>query len=100
MKKRFVVLLDSSTAEQGKSFQKFIEEKGLGWWHWLGSSWLLVDARGSLTAEKLRDQLKKDFQGVYSLVLELPGDSSNDTWSGYGPKNDNKNMFDWIHKNW
>jgi hypothetical protein len=98
MKKRFVVCVNSATNEQNKQFKEFIRENGLGWWHWLRNVWLLSDSKGKFSAAEIRDQLGRNYPGVYSLVLELRGD--DDTWSGFGPKKEGKNMFKWIRDNW
>lgn len=98
MRKRFVVCLNSSTNEQNEKFKEFIKESRLGWWHWLSNSWLLVDSKGQCTASSLRDQLNRNYPGIHSLVLELRGD--DDTWAGFGPSGEDKNMFKWIKENW
>ncbi|PSS71686.1 hypothetical protein AYI85_04935 [Shewanella algae] len=98
MKKRFAVALDSNTKAQNELFKQYIKENGYGWWYWIDGFWLLVDSSGKLTANQLRDDLGEFYPGVHKLVLELRGD--DDTWSGYGPKSEKKNMFSWIKKNW
>lgn len=98
MKKRFVVALDSYTDIQNNEFKSYIKDNGYGWWHWINGFWLLVDNTGDLTAKKLRDDLAVIYPGVHKLILELRGD--DDTWSGFGPKTENKDMFSWLKKNW
>ncbi|MGO9145538.1 MAG: hypothetical protein ACLQDF_04145 [Desulfomonilia bacterium] len=98
MKKRFVVALDTSTEEQNDKFIEYIKENEMGWWHWISNFWLLTDTNDKVTAEKLRDDLLTIYPGVTQLVLEFRKD--NDTWSGFGPKSDTRNMYEWLHNNW
>jgi hypothetical protein len=101
MRKRFVVCLNSSTPEQNKAFKDYISETGMGWWHWLGDTWLLTDSSGVRTAEGIRAKLKELYPGVHQLVLELRG--KDDTWAGFGPNGANgssKDMFKWLRENW
>jgi hypothetical protein len=99
MKKRFVLALDESTKEQNKAFLNEIKSKQLSWWHWLTNTWLLVDNTGTIKASDLRDIAQKHFPNIDKIVLELRSDGST-TWSGFGEKGPNKNMFTWLHKNW
>jgi len=98
MKKRFVVALDSSTPEQQLAFQNYVKSTGAGWWHWLDSLWLLIDTRGQLDAIKIRDKLCEIFPRINNFVIELRPD--DDTWAGYGPKTEVKNMFTWLKSDW
>jgi hypothetical protein len=98
MKKRFVVALNSNTEEQNKKFKEYIKKNGYGWWYWIDGFWLLTDSKGKLTASKLRTDMDEFYPGVRRLVLEMR--DGDDTWSGFGPKKDGKNMFDWLHHNW
>ena len=98
MKKRFVVCVDSSTASQNEAFKAFIQRNSFGWWHWLSNVWLLVDSKGISSARDIRDELANIFPGVHNLVLELR--EGDDTWSGFGTKTPDKDMFKWLKKNW
>lgn len=98
MKKRFVVLLNSSSKEQNDEFLDWLKEQNTGWWHWLSNSWLISNSRGHLSAQEIRNKLNEIYRGSNNLVLELGEDY--DTWSGFGPKGEDKNMFGWIKKNW
>ena len=99
MKKRFVVLLDATTKEQSDAFLAAARGKGLSWWHWIRNAWLFVDSSGAMTASELRELADVHYPGVDKIVLELRPDGS-DTWSGYGPTKEGKNMFSWVQKNW
>lgn len=98
MKKRFVVAVDSATKEQNDTFREFLKSRGLGWWHWLTNLWLVADGAGRLTAQEIRDVLRQHYPSVHTLVLELRED--DDTWSGFGPSSETKNMFKWLRQNW
>jgi hypothetical protein len=98
MKRRFVVGLDSSTKEQNQEFIEFIRGRQLGWWHWISNFWLLTDPGGKLSAIELRLELGKIYPGVHTLVLELS--EKDDTWSGFGPKGEDRNMFKWLNDYW
>jgi hypothetical protein len=102
MKKRFIVAVDSATAEQDEAFREYVRVNRLGWWHWLSHLWLLVDPTGSQTASRLTDVLLGIYPGVSTLVLELREDSPgvfSGHWSGYGPASEEGNMFAWIRRN-
>lgn len=98
MKKRFIVALDSSTSEQDKIFINYLKAKNVGWWHWLNNLWLIYTDTGDLTARKIRDDLNVIYPTTNKIIFELSGDS--DTWSGFGPSSEERNMFKWIHENW
>ena len=98
MKKRFVVAVDSTTTEQATAVTQFFKDHSLAWWHWLANLWLVSDARGVLTAKSIRDELKNALPGVNTVVIEI--NENGDTWAGFGPRNDDKNMFIWLRNNW
>lgn len=98
MKKRFIIALDSSTDEQDKKHVAFIKENGLGWWHWITNTWMIVDNSGKFDAKKLRAELRKIYPGVNMMVFELS--EEGDTWAGFGPNTEKNNMFSWIKRNW
>lgn len=98
MKKRYIVCVNNSTKEQDEKFVEFIKSKNLGWWHWLNNTWLLVDDSGILTAADIRDSARDIFTPEYNIVIEIG--QTTDTWSGFGIKTEDKNMFAWLHKNW
>ena len=101
MKKRFIILLNSGSAQQNAEFVKFIKGDDIagGYWHWLNNSWLMVTQNVNMTSEIIRDKLREIYPGVHNLVLELREDGT-DTWNGFGPSGEDKNMFKWIHANW
>ena len=98
MKKRFVIIIEVSTKEQNDAFLAWIKAEKLGWWHWFQNTWLLSNPAGSLRASGIRDKLRECFGTANTLVLELK--NGEDTWAGFGPKTDDKDMFKWLRKNW
>jgi hypothetical protein len=98
VKKRYVVLVDSATKEQEAAFVEFMKSQKFGFWHWLSNSWLLVDNSGVSSATAIRDKVDEVFPGAYNLVLELAG--GTDTWAGFGPQSDKRDMFKWIKDYW
>jgi len=98
MRRKFAVALDSSTKDQNEQLRKFIKDNGLGWWHWINNFWLLTDKNGKLTAKQIREKLNEFYPGVHCIVLSL--DKDGDSWSGFGPRNSDKNMFDWLKNTW
>lgn len=98
MKKRFVVSINDSEDEQERKFIDFLRENGLSWWHWLANTWLVVDAKGKFSASDFRDTVKEVFKNEHVLVIEMREDG--DTWSGFGPNTENRNMFRWLKTNW
>lgn len=93
-----MVLLDQATEGQNEAFVAYVREQQAGWWHWTSRSFLLYTNLENMTADSVRDALLKFYPGVNNLVIELRG--NEETWAGYGPKTDQKNMFKWIGENW
>lgn len=87
--------------EQDDKFIDFVKSLGLGYWHWIDGSWLLVDSRnreGLHTA--IRDKLLEIAPGKNSFVAAV---ETSKEWAGFGPsdkQDTEKNMFHWLHKNW
>jgi hypothetical protein len=98
MKKRFIICINKSTKEQDEKFIEFIKSNKLAWWHWLSSVWLISDKKGIYTASTFRDEARRIFDDQHNLVIEL--NAEKDTWSGFGPKLENKSMFTWLKNNW
>lgn len=98
MKRRFVVLTQSNEKSHNDKFLEFIKASGLSWWHWLPNSWLLTTRKEAVKASVIRDAVREAFKDSHCLVLEL--NDGEDTWSGFGPASEKKNMFSWIHDNW
>ncbi|MBS1509836.1 MAG: hypothetical protein JST86_03295 [Bacteroidetes bacterium] len=98
MKKRYIVCINNSKKEQEEKFIEFLKDNSLAWWHWLPNTWLLSENTGRLSASFIRDAVKEIFDNEYNIVFEIS--QTNDTWSGFGPSSENKNMFKWLKNNW
>ncbi len=98
MNKRFIIMLNSATAEQNNALLEWIKFEQVGWWHWLKDSWLIATRQNHLTAESVRDKIGEICPGVHNLVIELK--EGEGTWAGFGPNTDDKNMFTWLKDNW
>lgn len=96
MNKRFVILLDSCTKEQEEAIR--LSFKDLTWWHWLPNAWLLSDPAGAYSALGIRNHIQVVVPNLYVMVFEL--NATGDTWAGFGPSAAERNMFDWIRRNW
>jgi hypothetical protein len=100
MRKRFIILVDTTDQTQNDAFFKHIKASGqFGWWHWFNGSWLLCTTIQSHTAESVRNMVAQFFSGENHMVFELRPDGS-DAWYGFGPNEGEKNMFAWIRENW
>jgi hypothetical protein len=95
MRKWLVAGVETMTAKQEKEFIGYLRRKGLGWWHWIPNIWLLTGSNVPDCSE-IRDELKIISDGADVIVLEV----NPITWSGFGPKTDENNMFNWLHKSW
>src|SRR5580704_1675321 len=98
MRKRFIVGVDPSTAEQNQAFKDYLKASPLAWWHWIPGLWLAVDSDGEMTASALRDQVNEVFPGIDNVVLEFRDDGT-DTWAGNRPVSGEK-MFSWFRSTW
>lgn len=98
MKKRYIILHGTTTPEQREALLQYFKDQRFGWWSWLGDSWLISDVRGISSTAEIRDKLVELMPGVHNLVLELS--ATGDTWTGYGPSEEKRNMFKWIKDNW
>lgn len=98
MKKRYIVCINASTAEQEQQFIDYLRSNNFGWWHWISNTWLISDKQGKSKASLFRDKVKEIFIDENILVIEI--NSQKDTWAGFGPVTEDKNMFKWIKENW
>ena len=98
MKKRFVVIIESSTKEQNDSFLDWVKQENLGWWHWFQNAWLISNTTGTHTASSIRDKVNEFFPTKNTLVIGLK--EGEGSWSGYGPNSEKRSMFKWLKTNW
>lgn len=96
MTRRFVILTNELSREQEERFLAYFKDKGYGWWHWLDNAWLIAMVDKTIEVGDLRDKLNEIAPSVHKLVMEV----SPVSWSGYGPSGEERNMFDWLHRNW
>lgn len=99
MKKKFVVLIDQTTAAQNKAFLERIKEEDLSWWHWIQDAWLLVDSTGEWTSSKIVEVANEYYPTINKVVLEFREDGT-DTWTTFGPKTPQRDMATWIKSTW
>ena len=98
MSKRYIVAVGSSNEKQTDAFLKFIEANDLYWWHWLENFWLIIDSKNQVNIISIRNELEITHPETDNLVIEL--NDNGDTWAGYGPSTEEKNMFNWLKKTW
>ena len=96
MKKRYIVCINNSTQAQDEKFVEFARNNNISWWHWLSNTWLLSEKSGKLGAADIRDALRDIYNDEYNMVIEISAEK--DSWAGFGPKSEEKNMFKWIKK--
>jgi len=94
MKKRFIILVDNATKLEDERFWQFISNKGFDWWHYINNSWLL-STPSNYTSKLIAEKMHEIYPGKKMIIFELKKDAI-ETWSGYGPVNDKRNMFDWV----
>jgi len=58
----------------------------------------LKSSHTDLKAADIRDAARDAFGQARNFVIELNEDG--DSWSGFGPKGEPRDMFKWIHRNW
>lgn len=98
MKKRYIICIANSNNESDKQFMNYITENNLEWWHWIDNVWLISDGGGMLSASLIRDKLNIFYPDENKIVFEIG--QKSDRWAGFGPKNENQNMFEWIENYW
>ena len=96
MKRLFVIGIDSTTKEQAKSIEEWLNKSGLSWWHWIDGMWLVVSHDSAITAASIRDKLNTLAPEVTHLAIAV----EPITWAGFGPNSEKRNMFNWLRKNW
>ncbi len=96
MKRRFIISINGEiTKKNSNAFTNYLKENGMGWWHWLSNTWLVIDKNDKVDSKILRDKARDIFR-AHNLVIEV----KDGKWAGFGPKSENKDMFDWIKRNW
>lgn len=97
MARIFIIALDESIPEIDDRLTQIAKEKDLYWWNWINNFWIVIDDKSELTANALRKEINDVDNNVTTLVVEIEAFD----WSGFGPSSekDDKNMFNWLHKN-
>jgi hypothetical protein len=95
MSRRFAIGIRDTTEAQRKALREYFIENG-SWWNWITNFWL-VTTDEDVTASELRDKILEITPGAYSMVIEVSGEG---TWSGFGPKSEKRNMFNWMNNTW
>ena len=95
MTRYFVIGTDAMKPDQSDSIRKWAQAQ-TAWWHWIDGLWLIISTNDNMDVGSIRDKLRELAPGVSQLVLEVNPES----WSGFGPKSENRNMFTWLNANW
>jgi hypothetical protein len=95
---RFIVSTDELTNEQAKAFIAYLREHNCGWWHYLPNTWLIDADDGAITVDVLVDKLVDEIAPKKYCLVHRLGDEFD--WKGYGPATKDRNMFNWLDKNW
>ncbi|WP_146168570.1 hypothetical protein [Sphingomonas sp. PP-CE-3G-477] len=95
MAKRFVLATQTLPESIEVGFITELRKKKFGWWHRLPGVWLVIDRTDTLTAQDLRDLLKKLSPSTLCLSMEIPKGNAN--WSGLKIDDD---MFSWLKSDW
>lgn len=98
MRKRYIVAVGSNEKTKNQKFTEYFDKNDLYWWHWIDNNWLIVDDDGKLSASTIRDDMMEIYENNSILVFEITG--SEDTWSGYGPSSEKRDMFKWMNSDW
>ena len=96
MRNRYIVNITGEISkEKNEAFLQFIKNNKLAWWHWLSNTWLIVDTKSKIDLVSLRDKTKEIFKAD-NLIIQV----NDGKWAGFGPNNEERNMFTWLKNNW
>ena len=89
MKLYFATISETSSAEQCDAITNYIKQRGWGYWHHIGNSWIIATkGDDDLTAGTLRDTLLEYAPGCINLVVEF----TVEDWGAYSPSS----THDWL----
>lgn len=95
MTKRFIISTDPLSATQTADLKNAID--CAGWWHWLPNFWLVKDPTDTLSAEKIRDNIKTIAPNARCFVSEV----DYKAWAALTKSSpQGKSMGDWLHNTW
>ena len=97
MSRRFIVAVNTLTAEQEKQFAADLNNAGLDWWHWIQNFWLVIDRSNQYGAENIRNHLANIMPGRFSMIMEV---EPTGNWAGFGPTGDQLSMSQWLEDSW
>lgn len=96
MIRRFAVGANPMTDEEKATIQEWLRGT-CSWWNWINGLWLIRSDKDFHTTETIRDEFHKLAPDAHIIVIQIP---SGDTWAGYGPYNEQRDMFRWINNTW
>lgn len=96
MSRFFVIGIDPTTKSQTDAIREWIESEDINWWHWVDGMWLIISDKRHLHVSTIRDRVNALAPDVTTLVIEV----EPTTWSGFGPKTEERDMFKWLRANW
>lgn len=96
MIRRFVVGANPMTAKEKAAIRKWLGGT-CAWWNWINGLWLIRSREDSHTTETICDKFHELAPDAHIIVIQIP---LGDTWSGYGPSDEEHDMFKWIDKTW
>lgn len=95
--RKFIISLSESDFESEKNFWTSLSQiKNITWWHWLPTTWLVIDTTGKIDIKYLTDLVGLHFPKSNFLISEV----EVKTWIGKGQTINEKSMFDWLKKFW
>jgi hypothetical protein len=90
---KFILIFPNSTTAQQLAVKSLFPPVRADWWHWSSDVWLLSFKQEVLTAQILRDEVKRLVPGVYFLVFEV---KQRADVAGWGPSS----WQEWINQFW
>ena len=98
MTRRFLIGIDSLTADQEVEFHRFLSKNGT-WWHWISNMWLFVPDEGAtIDVDAIRDEVKRVSGNARLIAMELAEDID---WAVRAqPNAQGGRMGDWLRKQW
>lgn len=98
MGKKFIIALDKSNTVKNKAMVEYLKERKFKYWHWLSNLWLVTTRDETVTAAIIRNEVRQVYEKEHMLVIEIS--NSGDTWAGFGPNSEKRNMFKWLRITW
>lgn len=96
MSRRFAIGANPMTADEKAAIRRWLGED-CAWWNWINGLWLIRSNKGFHTTETIREKFRELAPDADIIVIQIP---HGDTWSGYGPSDEQRNMFRWIKNTW